>query len=218
MQQQQLTTRSINLLGQTEEKCKAWHKQQAISEALLASIANVLSQRSAAESNTALLEHHGVDPERLAYKQTQAFERTLEQLSKTMEIMSDIAGQLQKLEQDAIKHLQKAISILPAAPSKKSSSSPPPPLSSESLIQVAAIRPDQVHDYISSISYMYMQELRYKQTWISLLPQYTSSLDQMDELQQYWRAQPHIDKSVEHEMSERLKLYKQVKKTVESKD
>lgn len=213
-QRQQLTTRSVNLLAQTEEKCKAWQKQQSISEALLASLSNVLAQRSAAADNVEILERHSVDPERLAYKQTQAFERTLQQLSRVLENMSDIAAQLQKLEQDAAKHLQKAATLQSSSSNNKN----PPALSSESLIQVAAIPPDQVHDYVSSISYMYTQELRYKQTWISLLPRYTASSDQMDELQRYWQAQPHIDKAVEQDMSERLKLYKQVKKTVESKD
>lgn len=205
--QHQSRTISANLLARTEEQCRLWQKHHATSVSLVSSLSNNLAQQAAALEHCDSLAQHGVDAHRLVYKQMLVFEKTMSQLTHVMDALKGVVVDLRRIESDSKKHLAKAApaAVVPAQ------------LSSEALLQVAAIRPHEVLDYVSAIVYMYETELAYKQTLFHALPEYAAS-NKFDDLVLQWQTQSHIQWHVQDEMSERLRLYKQSKKFIESKD
>ncbi|KAI9020992.1 hypothetical protein CLU79DRAFT_754616 [Phycomyces nitens] len=213
MQQQiQIRTTSITLLTRATALCRKWAQYQTTSRSLLGSLGNILSQRLASQDQHSKVAEMGADPMRLFYKQTIAMEDTMVQIYQIMNDFEDVIHDWQRLESDATKHFQKYISTLSNIPDK------PAPLSNEALIQVAAIKPEEIHDHIGDLHSMYLAEYNYKQVLLDTLPMHTSRTELLDQLTDRWARQTHIQLDIPQEMEERLKLYKTIKKTVESVD
>jgi hypothetical protein len=201
---------SFSLLGRAEVLCNTWNRVQSKSLSLLQSISNVVSQRLATFDLPTTLEDHGVDQTRLVFKQTEAMESSIKSLRAVLEMFEKVKNDWTRLEFEAAKHVGK--SIMAQAPTK------PQPLSTESMIQVTSVTPVQVYDMISKLAYMYKEEFSYKSTLLTTLPLNMSNFDLIQNLIDRWSIESRIDDQVEQELSERVKLYKVVKKVLESVD
>ncbi|KAG1069034.1 hypothetical protein G6F42_026301 [Rhizopus arrhizus] len=71
---------------------------------------------------------------------------------------------------------------------------------------------------ISQLAYMHNEEFNYKAMLLSTLPSNMSNHDQIQQLVDRWDAETHIDTSLQEQVAERIKLYKTVKKVLESVD
>ncbi|KAF7721056.1 hypothetical protein EC973_005521 [Apophysomyces ossiformis] len=156
------------------------------------------------------LQRHHVQPERLTYKQTIVFEKTLAQLQRVMDLFQQVLEEWKQLQIKAEKHLAKHFTL---APSYRAA-----PLSTESLIQVASIQAESVQDSIANLCFMHCQDYQYKRTLLTTLPDHCKSAQDLDRLTDRWQDQIHIKRTVRDDIVERLKLYNTVKKVLESKD
>ncbi|KAI8394026.1 uncharacterized protein BYT42DRAFT_553094 [Radiomyces spectabilis] len=211
MQQQiQQRTQSFTLLSRAEVLSKQWQQKQATSVALLTSMNNILAQHEASNDAAALIAQFKLDPAQLAYKQSLALEECITQLYKLMESWQELVAEWQHLEHDANKYWTKTLTV----PSPQG----PWPLSNEALIQVTAVRPQDTYDYISRLYTMYKSEYHYKKTLMQQLSQFLTRISDFDDFTERWTAQPHLHPNLPADISERIKLYKTVKKVVESVD
>ncbi|KAI9497333.1 hypothetical protein BDB00DRAFT_936198 [Zychaea mexicana] len=199
------------LLTRAESCYKIWSQQHARSVSLLITLSNVVAQRTAATANSNNDAFESIDTSRLVYKQSLAFESIIDNLNRVVDGLESILFDLQKLESDAAKWVTKE-----TATTIKSRE--PAPLSTETLIQVAAIQPHDVHRYIADVLHMLRKDFENKQTWIDELPLHSSRPEQLEDLIQQWDQQTHVRRELVEEMSERIKLYKQVYKVVTSTD
>lgn len=172
---------------------------------------NIVAQRSATLEQPSTLEQHGVDTSRLVYKQAASLDSLIKDLRSVLELFDKVKRDWAQLDLEATRHVAKHASR-PSLPAK------PAPLSTHSLIQVTAVTPAQVQDVISRLAYMYTQEYNYKYMLLSTLPSSMSNQDQVQQLVERWDAKTHIDTSLQDDMTERVKLYKTVKKVLESVD
>ncbi|CAO3622762.1 unnamed protein product [Mucor fragilis] len=213
MQQQQIQDRhtSFAILGKAEILCSTWRRLQTKSLSLLQSMTNIVAQRSATLEQPSTLEQHGVDTSRLVYKQAASLDSLIKDLRSVLELFDKVKRDWAQLDLEATRHVAKHASR-PSLPAK------PAPLSTHSLIQVTAVTPAQVQDVISRLAYMYTQEYNYKYMLLSTLPSSMSNQDQVQQLVERWDAKTHIDTSLQDDMTERVKLYKTVKKVLESVD
>lgn len=203
MQHRQL----IQLLTRAESACRAWDKQQSISVSLLLSLSNIIAQQRATLEQRFDFD---VNINHLTYKQACSFEDVFEQLISTLDAMDDIVHDLYMLESEATKHLTRAM------PEMLSSRTMAP--STESLIQTAAVRPHEVCEYIADLHYTYQKELQQKRMWMDMLPQHVSRPELLDDLRERWQTQSHLKPDLTNEISDRIKLYKQVHKVLTSTD
>lgn len=203
MQHRQL----IQLLTRAESACRAWDKQQSISVSLLLSLSNIIAQQRATLEQRFDFD---VNINHLTYKQACSFEDVFEQLISTLDAMDDIVHDLYMLENEATKHLTRA---MPEMLSSRSMA-----LSTESLIQTAAVRPHEVCEYIADLHHTYRKELQQKRMWMDMLPQHVSRPELLDDLRDRWQTQSHLKPDLTNEISDRIKLYKQVHKVLTSTD
>ncbi|CDS07295.1 hypothetical protein LRAMOSA01244 [Lichtheimia ramosa] len=203
MQHRQL----IQLLTRAESACRAWDKQQSISVSLLLSLSNIIAQQRATLEQRFDFD---VNINHLTYKQACSFEDVFEQLIATLDAMDDIVHDLYMLENEATKHLTRA---MPEMLSSRSMA-----LSTESLIQTAAVRPHEVCEYIADLHHTYRKELQQKRMWMDMLPQHVSRPELLDDLRDRWQTQSHLKPDLTNEISDRIKLYKQVHKVLTSTD
>ena len=126
--------------------------------------------------------------------------------------MDDIVHDLYMLENEATKHLTRAMPEMLSAKSK------PMAPSTESLIQTAAVRPHEVCEYIADLHYTYKKELQHKRMWMDVLPERVSRPELFDDLRERWQTQPYLKPDLIDEISDRIKLYKQVHKVLTSTD
>lgn len=203
MQHRQL----IQLLTRAESACRAWDKQQSISVSLLLSLSNIIAQQRATLEQRFDFD---VNINHLTYKQACSFEDAFEQLISTLDAMDDVVHDLYMLENEATKHLTRA---MPEMLSSRSMA-----LSTESLIQTAAVRPHEVCEYIADLHYTYRKELQQKRMWMDMLPQHVSRPELLDDLRERWQTQSHLKPDLTNEISDRIKLYKQVHKVLTSTD
>lgn len=203
MQHRQL----IQLLTRAESACRAWDKQQSISVSLLLSLSNIIAQQRATLEQRFDFD---VNINHLTYKQACSFEDVFEQLISALDAMDDIVHDLYMLENEATKHLTRA---MPEMLSSRSMA-----LSTESLIQTAAVRPHEVCEYIADLHHTYRKELQQKRMWMDMLPQHVSRPELLDDLRERWQTQSHLKPDLTNEISDRIKLYKQVHKVLTSTD
>ncbi|KAI8140024.1 hypothetical protein BJV82DRAFT_672123 [Fennellomyces sp. T-0311] len=194
------------LLTRAESSCHEWSRQHSKSISLLLSLSNIVTQQTAALKHS----FEYINASRLVYKQSLAIEDVLDALNKVVDSLEDILYDLQRLENDAAKYVTKETTMSRALE--------PAPLSTETLIQTAAIQPHDVHGYIADVHFMLRKDFGYKQTLLDTLPRHMAHLEQLDDLQQKWSQQPHVRYAVMDQMTERIKLYKQVYKVVTSTD
>jgi hypothetical protein len=135
-------------------------------------------------------------------------ESSIKNMRDILELFEKVKNDWQRLELEASKHVAKSLTTVIK----------PQPLSTESMIQVTAVSPSQVHDMISNLSYMYQQEFSYKSTLITTLSLHLSTQDQILNLIDRWSLESRIDDQIREKLSERIKLYKVVKKVLESVD
>ncbi|KAK4519810.1 uncharacterized protein ATC70_010052 [Mucor velutinosus] len=213
MQQQQIQDRhtSFAILGKAEVLCNTWRRLQSKSLSLLQSMVNIVAQKSATLDQLSTLEQHGVEKSRLVYKQTASLESLIKDLHSVLELLDKVKRDWAQLDLEAARHVVKYTSR-PSLPAKLA------PLSTNSLIQVTAVAPAQVHDMISQLAYMYNEEFNYKSMLLSTLPSNIANQDQVLQLVDRWDAETHIDTSLQQDIVERIKLYKTVKKVLESVD
>ncbi|KAI7904696.1 uncharacterized protein BX663DRAFT_550340 [Cokeromyces recurvatus] len=212
MQQQQIQERnaSFALLNKAETLCNTWHRIQSKSLLLLQSISNIIAQRYAVLDQMSTLEIHDVNPSRLMFKQTESMENSIANLYSTLDLFEKVTDDWYRLEHEAIRHVSKSLN--------QPFLTKPQPISTHSLIQVTAVTPAQTHDIISRLSYMYKNEFTHKVTLLSSLSSSVSTQRQIQTLIDCWNLESNIDSSIETEMVERIKLYKTVKKVLESVD
>ena len=203
----------VQLLTRAESCYKTWSQQHNRTISLLLALSNIIAQRTAAISNNSNNAVEFIDTPRLVYKQSLVFENTLASLNNIVDDLESILFDLQKLEAEATKWVNKESSTM-----IKRTIEPAPPLSTETLIQVAAIQPHDVHQYIANVHYMLRKDFEYKQAWLDQLPEYSVRTEQLDDMIQQWDQQPHVQYPLFDEISERIKLYKQVYKVVTSTD
>lgn len=197
---------SFALLTKAQTLCNTWYKLQTKSLNLLQSINNVISQRIATFDLPTTLEQHGVTPSRLIFKQTESIETSIKNMRLVLEMFEKVKNDWQKLEIEAKRHLTKSLTVIVK----------PQPLSTESMIQVTSMSPVQVHDMISKLAYMHKEEFAYKSTLLISLPSHTSTFEQFQNLIDRWTMESRIDDQIEQDISERIKLYKMVKKVLQS--
>ncbi|KAI8059418.1 uncharacterized protein B0P05DRAFT_590980 [Gilbertella persicaria] len=203
MQQQQIQERNVSfaILTKAQGVCVTWRRILNTSIGLLQSINNVISQRSAALEQPSVLDQHHVDQARLVFKQTESIEKTIRQLHEVMTLFEKVRNDCLQLEAEAIRHLTKSLTTVNKTI----------PLSTQSMIQITAVSPTQVHEWIANLAYMYNKEYCYKRT---LLSNYHQTQDFIER----WSKETAIDSTIESAISERLQLYKHVKKVLESVD
>lgn len=213
MQQQQIQDRhtSFAILGKAEVLYNTWRRLQSKSLSLLQSMVNIVAQKSATLDQPSTLEQHGVDKSRLMYKQAASLENLIKDLHSVLELFDKVKRDWAQLDLEATRHVVKYTSR-PSLPAK------PAPLSTNSLIQVTAVAPAQVQDMISRLAYMYDEEFNYKFMLLSTLPSNMSNQDQIQQLVDRWDAEAHIDSTLQQDIAERIKLYRTVKKVLESVD
>lgn len=205
---------SYSLLGRAEVLCNTWNRLQSKSLSILQTISNVISQRVATFDLPTTLEDHGVDQARLIFKQTEAMENSIKNIYAVLEMFEKVKNDWTRLESEAARHVAKSPSTQSPQPLAAKST----PLSTESMIQVTSVTPVQVHDMISKLAYMYKEEFSYKSMLLTTLSSNVSNFDQIPNLIDRWTIQSRIDEQVEQELSERIRLYKVVKKVLESVD
>ncbi|KAI7853665.1 hypothetical protein BDC45DRAFT_150541 [Circinella umbellata] len=206
----------VQLLTRAESCYKSWSQQHNKTISLLLSLSNIIAQRNAAINNDNNNNSNAmafIDMPRLIYKQSLVFENILSNLNTIVDDLESILFDLQRLETEAMKWIDKESSTM-----IKRIMEPAPPLSTETLIQVAAIQPHDVYQYITHVHYMLRKDFEYKQTWLDQLPEYSVRTEQWDDMIQQWDQQPHIQYPLLDEISERVKLYRQVYKVVTSTD
>lgn len=210
MQQQQLQERAacFNLLEKAEMLCNTWRRLLSKSSSQLLSVTNIVAQRIATADLSNLLSHHHVESSRLIYKQTESLSNTINDLHTVLDMFAKIKNDWCNLETEAKRLVSRAL-----PPSTK-----PAPLSTNSMIQVTAVSPTHAHELISRLGYMYTEEYVYKSMLLQTLPLHMGTQDQIQDLTDRWSEETRIDRSVESELSERLGLYKVVKKVLESVD
>jgi hypothetical protein len=210
MQQLQIQERTacFALLEKAEVLCNTWRRLLSKSSSQLLSLTNLVAQRIATLDLSNSLSQHKVDSSRLIYKQTESISSTINSLHTVLDMFAKVKNDWHGLEAEATRLVSRAL-----PPSTK-----PAPLSTNSMIQVTAIAPTQVHDMISRLGYMYAEEYVYKATLLQTLPLHMVTQDQIQDLTDRWSAETRIDDSVEDELCERLKLYKVVKRVLESVD
>ncbi|CEP19371.1 hypothetical protein [Parasitella parasitica] len=215
MQQQQIQERiaSFALLGKAEVLCNTWRRLQSKSLSILQSIGNIVAQRAATFEQPSTLEQHGVDMARLVYKQTESLESLIRDLGSVIDLFEKVTRDWSQLDLEAARHALKSAARLSAAAETK-----PVPLSTNSLIQVTSPTAFQVQNMVSRLAYMYKEEFGYKLALFSTLQSNASSQEQMQLLTDHWDAQTHIDTALQEEVCERTKLYKTVKRVLESVD
>jgi hypothetical protein len=135
-------------------------------------------------------------------------ENSIKNLRSTLELFEKVKNDWQRLESEASRHVAKSLTTIIK----------PQPLSTNSMIGVTAVSPSQVHDMISNLAYMYQQEFCYKSTLMTTLSLHLSTQDQILNLIDRWSLESRIDDQISQDISERLKLYKIVKKVLESVD
>ncbi|KAG2226505.1 hypothetical protein INT45_014249 [Circinella minor] len=202
----------VQLLTRTESCYKSWSQQHNKTISLLLSLSNILAQQTAVTNNNSNAMAF-IDTPRLIYKQSLVFENILSNLNTIVDDLESILFDLQKLESEAIKWINKESSTM-----IRRIMEPAAPLSTETLIQVAAIQPHDVYQYITHVHYMLRKDFEYKQTWLDQLPEYSIRTEQLDDMIQQWDQQPHLQYPLFDEISERVKLYRQVYKVVTSTD
>ncbi|EPB91657.1 hypothetical protein HMPREF1544_01579 [Mucor circinelloides 1006PhL] len=214
MQQQQIQDRhtSFGILGKAEVLCNTWRRLQSKSMSLLQSMTNIVAQRAATLDQPSTLEQHGVHMSRLVYKQQESLESLIRDLRSVLELFDKVKRDWAQLDQEAARHVIKCTTRPLLLQTK------PAPLSTHSLIQVTAVTPAQVQDMISQLAYMHNEEFNYKAMLLSTLPSNMSNHDQIQQLVDRWDAETHIDTSLQEQVAERIKLYKTVKKVLESVD
>ncbi|KAG2190973.1 hypothetical protein INT46_006442 [Mucor plumbeus] len=213
MQQQQIQDRNTSfiILGKAEVLCNTWRRLQLKSLSLLQSITNVIAQRVATFDQPSTLEQHGVDLSHLVYKQTESLESLINDLHSVLELFEKVKRDWAQLDLEATRHATKFTA-------SRLTQTKPVPLSTSSLIQVTAVTPTQAHDMISRLAYMYNEEFNYKSTLLSTLQSNVSNQDQIQQLSDRWDAETHISTELQNDVYERIKLYKTVKKVLESVD
>ncbi|KAI9473865.1 MAG: hypothetical protein EXX96DRAFT_321353 [Benjaminiella poitrasii] len=212
MQQQQIQERSTSfaLLTKAETLSNTWNRLQSKSLSLLQSISNIVAQRTATVDQMSTLEKHNVDLSRLIFKQTESMETSIANLYSVVELFEKMKDDWYRLELEATRHVSKSMNQL--------SMTGPIPISTNSLIQVTAVSPAQTHDMISRLSYMYKEEYAYKTSLLSTLASSTSTQHQIQNLIDRWNMESNINHSIATDIAERIKLYKTVKKVLESVD
>ncbi|KAI8390090.1 hypothetical protein BD560DRAFT_419219 [Blakeslea trispora] len=212
MQQSQLQERSvsISLLNRGLVLCNTWQRLFNSSFNVLQSISNLISQQTATLEHPSVVEQHHVDPSRLIFKQTKSAEKSIDQLKQIMSMFEKVTNDWRQLELEATRHLHKTWTPSPSKPVA---------LSTQSLIQVTVLTPMEVHEMIAQLAFMYQKEYTYKNTLWMTLPSYMSKAsDQMQSFIEFWTTEAAIDSTVQSALSERLQLYKTVKKVLESVD
>lgn len=199
---------SFSLLSKAEVLCSTWNRLQSKSLSILQTVSNVISQRLATLDLPTTLIDHNVQQSQLIFKQTESMENSIKNLRSTLELFEKVKNDWQRLESEASRHVAKSLTTIIK----------PQPLSTNSMIGVTAVSPSQVHDMISNLAYMYQQEFCYKSTLMTTLSLHLSTQDQILNLIDRWSLESRIDDQISQDISERLKLYKIVKKVLESVD
>ncbi|CAO3596911.1 unnamed protein product [Absidia cylindrospora] len=222
MQQQEILFRktTFKLLSRADALKKLWNTYQSATLAILSSLIN-LHQQISTNTDTAhqLEETYAVNTQRLLYKQTQRYEKSMVQLRIRLDQWNTVIQNWHQLTIDAQRNAAKAQAIHltnnTGSNNDNHTESTPPPLSSHSLIQVTSVSPTQAHQWILQLEDMYKRLYHCKRMLFLQLEGNTKEPD-MATIMDQWSNEKHQHHTITQDISDRLHLYNHIKKVIES--
>lgn len=204
--------RAFNIMKRTRDACEAWARHQTKGNAYFSNLSNLVAQQAAAHASEAVVQSY-TSASRLDYKQAAAISEIAALLERLKDDLVVVMNEFMDLELEAKQLVSKAVREF-----KPKEDDLIPPLSNESLIAVAAVTPERAHQYTRAFCYNYRQEIDYKMVLLDTLPQKLNSVDDINALALRWERQPHLEPELKDDLYELIRLYKNVKQSVEADD
>ncbi|KAG1174029.1 hypothetical protein G6F70_005320 [Rhizopus microsporus] len=198
------------LLNRAKTLYNTWADIQAKSLSTLQSICNIVAQRKSTLELPKTIERYNIDQDKLLFKQTDSISSLIEKQKVLLGLYEDVCLRWSELTRDIDKFVTKVL--------QQQHTTTPLPLSTESMLQVAAVDVSDLYEMVSLLDYSYNQEYIYK---ISLFGQIQSSLSEPTDayhLLELWQEESHVDKKTLEDMFERMKMFTTIKKVLESVD
>lgn len=232
VQQQEILFRkaTINLIIKAESLKQLWNTYQNNTIAILISLINLRQQENLICHNEnikrQLEETYCVDSKRLLYKQTIRFDSISSKLKMQMDKWYEVLELWQQLELEAQRNLNKAAqsvdvplihnNINNSNNNADQKNTTKVSLSTHSLIQIASISPLEAHQWIQQLVELYKSQWHCKKMLYLSLQSIDSENDLLDILTQWKNESYLIDQPIFQDITDRLNLYKQIKKTLEA--
>ncbi|CEI86466.1 hypothetical protein RMCBS344292_00906 [Rhizopus microsporus] len=198
------------LLNRAKTLYNTWADIQAKSLSTLQSICNIVAQRKSTLELPKTIERYNIDQDKLLFKQTDSISSLIEKQKVLLGLYEDVCLRWSELTRDIDKFVTKVL--------QQQHTTTPLPLSTESMLQVAAVDVSDLYEMVSLLDYSYNQEYIYK---INLFGQIQSSLSEPTDayhLLELWQEESHVDKKTLEDMFERMKMFTTIKKVLESVD
>lgn len=198
------------LLNRAKTLYNTWADIQARSLSTLQSICNIVAQRKSTLELPKTIERYNIDQSKLLFKQTDSISSLIEKQRVLLGLYEDVCLRWSELTRDVDKFVIKML--------QQQHMTTPLPLSTESMLQVAAVDVSDLYEMVSLLDYSYHQEYIYK---TSLFDQIQSSLSEPTDayhLLELWQEESHVDKKTLEDMFERMKMFTTIKKVLESVD
>lgn len=198
------------LLNRAKTLYNTWTDIQARSLSTLQSICNIVAQRKSTLELPKTIERYNIDQSKLLFKQAGSISSLIEKQRVLLELYEDVCLRWSELTRDVDKFVIKML--------QQQHMTTPLPLSTESMLQVAAVDVSDLYEMVSLLDYSYHQEYIYK---TSLFDQIQSSLSESTDayhLLELWQEESHVDKKTLEDMFERMKMFTTIKKVLESVD
>ncbi|CEJ01283.1 hypothetical protein RMCBS344292_15315 [Rhizopus microsporus] len=198
------------LLNRAKTLYNTWTDIQARSLSTLQSICNIVAQRKSTLELPKTIERYNIDQSKLLFKQADSISSLIEKQRVLLGLYEDVCLRWSELTRDVDKFVIKML--------QQQHMTTPLPLSTESILQVAAVDVSDLYEMVSLLDYSYHQEYIYK---TSLFDQIQSSLSEPTDayhLLELWQEESHVDKKTLEDMFERMKMFTTIKKVLESVD
>lgn len=200
------------LLNRAKTLHNTWADIQTRSLSILQSICNIVAQRKSTLELPKTIERYNIDQSKLLFKQTDSISSLIEKQRVLLGLFEDVCSRWSELTRDVDKFVIKVLQ------QQQQHITTPLPLSTESMLQVAAVDVSDLYEMVSLLDYSYHQEYIYK---TSLFDQIQSSLSEPTDayhLLELWQEESHVDKKTLEDMFERMKMFTAIKKVLESVD
>ncbi|ORY98026.1 hypothetical protein BCR43DRAFT_490749 [Syncephalastrum racemosum] len=207
-----IKARAFNIMTRTRDACEAWERHQAKGNAYFSSLSNLVAQQVATTASGSVVRSY-TSASRLDYKQSAAISEIVALLEQLKDDLVEVMNVFMDLERDAKQLVDKAL-----RDAKPREERVIPPLSNESLIAVAAVTPERAHKYTLAFCHNYHQEIDYKMVLLDTLPQGLNSVEDINALAFRWERQPHLEPEIKDDLYELIRLYKNIKQSVEAND
>ncbi|CEG81919.1 hypothetical protein RMATCC62417_16059 [Rhizopus microsporus] len=198
------------LLNRAKTLYNTWADIQARSLTTLQSICNIVAQRKCTLELPKTVERYNIDQSKLLFKQTGSISSLIEKQRVLLGLFEDVCSRWSELTRDVDKFVIKVL--------QQQHITTPLPLSTESMLQVAAVDVSDLYEMVLLLDYSYHQEYIYK---TSLFDQIQLSLSEPTDayhLLELWQEESHVDRKTLEDMFERMKMFTTIKKVLESVD